>query len=206
MQSLSMEQLRIGWFDLILVSILVVGAFYGRKRGMSGLLLPLLQWIVIVVMSGLLYAPLALEIEASNVFTLLFSNIVAYLVCVFVISLLFVIVRKVIGGKPISGDKFGQSEYYLGMGAGVIEFFCILVVALALLNARKYTQQEIFKKQAYEKDLYGSSFFPSLYSAQAFVFRDSFSGALMRDQFSWLLIEPTTPGKKDLRRKKYEMP
>ena len=111
-----------------------------------------------------------------------------------------------IGGKPISGEKFGKSEYYLGIGAGMVTVSCMLICALSFLNARKFSSKEIEARRAYDKDLYGSSFFPTLDSVQAFVFKKSFTGNLLKDTAEGLMIEPSASKGKKIERKEWTMP
>ncbi len=206
MNSISMDQLPVGWFDLIVAALLVTGALRGRKHGMSEQLLPLLRWISAVVVAALLYKPVGHFIENQTLLSKLASFITAYLGCLLLVFISFSIIKRLTGGKPISAEKFGKSEYYLGICAGVLTVVCILIVALSFLNARKFSSKEIQARQAYEKDVYGSSFFPSLDSMQAFVFQKSMSGATLKQRAGNLMIEPTVAQKKGIERKEWSMP
>jgi hypothetical protein len=122
------------------------------------------------------------------------------------VFILFSIFKRLLGGKPISAEKFGKSEYYLGVCGGMVTMMCILIAALSFLNARKFTSKEIQARQAYDKDVYGSSFFPTLDSMQTFVFQKSMSGAALKSSASSLMIEPTPAEKKGIQRKEWTMP
>jgi len=98
-----------------------------------------------------------------------------------------------LGGKLIGSDVFGKSEYYLGMPAGMLRFICMLITALAILNARLYSSQEIAAAQKFQLDNYGSEFFPSMQSLQATVFEQSIAGPPIRKYLGFLLITPTAP-------------
>ena len=50
-------KLIVGWVDLLVVVLLVVGVLRGRKRGMSEELLDVIKWSLIVLVAGLLYEP-----------------------------------------------------------------------------------------------------------------------------------------------------
>jgi hypothetical protein len=82
----------------------------------------------------------------------------------------------------------------------------VLIVGLSFLNARKFSSQEIQARRAYDLDVYGSSFFPSLDSVQSFVFKKSFVGATLQQYASVVMIEPTKPQKKQIERKEWSMP
>jgi uncharacterized membrane protein required for colicin V production len=201
-----MDNLPVGWFDLIVLALLITGILRGRKHGMSEELMPLLRWVSAVLIAAVLYKPVGLFIEGQTLLSKLASFITAYLGCLLLVFILFSIFKRAVGGKPISGERFGKSEYYLGVFGGVTTICCMLIVALSFLNARKFTSKEIQDRQAYEKDVYGSSFFPTLDSMQAFVFKKSFTGAALKQSASFLLIEPTVAEKKGIQRKEWNMP
>jgi hypothetical protein len=96
---------------------------------------------------------------------------------------------------------FGRAEYYLGIGSGLIRFACVLLVGMALLNARHYTEQQVKAEEAFQNDMYGSHYFPTLHSVQSVVFERSASGPWIRDNLSFLLIKPTDGESKDLHQK-----
>ena len=201
-----MDNLPVGWFDLIVVALLITGVLRGRKHGMSEEFLPLLRWVSAMLVAALLYKPIGLFIEGQTLLSKLASFITAYLGCLLAVFIAFSILKRGIGGKPISAEKFGKSEYYLGIMGGVVTISCILIVGLSFLNARKFTSKEIQDRKAYDKDLYGSSFFPSLDSAQAFVFKKSLTGATLKEVAGGLMIEPTVAENKQIERKEWTMP
>ena len=61
------------------------------------------------------------------------------------------------------------------MGSGVVRFSCMLLAALALLNARYFSPTEVRAMEKFQDDVYGSNFFPTLHSVQADGFRSSHS-------------------------------
>lgn len=206
MNSIAIDNLPVGWFDLIVLAVLVTGALRGRKHGMSEEFLPLLRWVSAVVIAGLLYKPIGLLIDKETLLSRLSSFITAYLGCLLLVFIAFGVLKKMIGGKPISAERFGKSEYYLGVLAGMATVSCMLIVALSFLNARKFTSKEIQNRHAYEQDVYGSDFFPTLNSIQTFVFNKSFSGSVLQVNARSLMIEPTVAKKKEIQRKEWTMP
>jgi uncharacterized membrane protein required for colicin V production len=206
MNGISLDNLPVGWFDIIVAAILVTGILRGRKHGMSEELLPLFRWVSAVGVAALLYRPLGLFIESQTLLSKLASFITAYLSCLLLVFIVFAFIKRAIGGKPISAEKFGKSEYYLGILAGMIVVSCVLIVALSFLNARKFTSKEIQARRAYEKDVYGSSFFPTLDSMQSFVFQKSFTGSALKQVAGGLMIQPTVAQDKKIERKEWEMP
>lgn len=199
-----MDSLAFGWFDLIFAAVLVAGAMQGRRSGMSEQLLPLLRWVVAIAVAAVFYKPLGGVLADLTPISTLSSYLGAYVACLLIVFVTFAVLKKMIGGKPISGDTFGRSEYYLGIVASSLKYACVVIAALAFLNARAFSKDEIQRRVLYERDVYGSSFFPRLDTVQAMVFEKSFSGTMLHDQAPFLLIEPTVPEHVALKRKQYE--
>ncbi|HKI68931.1 MAG TPA: CvpA family protein [Verrucomicrobiae bacterium] len=188
------------WFDMALIALLVAGIFRGRKRGMSVEFLTVLKWLFVVFGASALYQPLGDVIYSSNIFSQLFSYIVAYLGIGLVILGLFALFSRSLGGKLLGSDFFGSAEYPLGMTAGLIRVACVIVAVLALLNARAFTPAEIKAEQKYQNDNYGSDFFPTLHSVQSDVFERSLTGPWIKKNLGFVLIKPTVMVQKGLRR------
>jgi len=123
------------------------------------------------------------------------------------VNLVFLVIKRGLHGKLIGSNVFGRGEYYLGMPAGMLRFACMLMCALALLNARLYSQAELRASEAYTQEYYGSDFFPGLHSLQLNVFESSFIGPRIREYLGFLLIKPTLPvGGKQLKQKEWKGP
>lgn len=190
---MSLNNLPFNWFDVFLLVWLVMGIFRGRKRGMSEELITFLQWMAIVVISSIAYQPIGALLQSMAKFGQLTAYVVAYLLTAGCVATVFVLVKRALGGKLVGSDAFGKSEYYLGMPAGMLRFICMLITALAILNARLYSPQEIAAAQKFQTDNYGSEFFPGLRSLQATVFEKSIAGPPIRKYLNFLLITPTAP-------------
>jgi hypothetical protein len=111
-----------------------------------------------------------------------------------------------VGGKLLGSDVFGRGEYYLGMVSGFVRFACIIVTALALLNARYYTQTEVRAMEKFQDDVYGSNYFPTLHTFQSIVFDKSISGSWIKQNLDFLLIKPTEPDHTQFKQKDYKFP
>ena len=201
-----MANFQFNWFDVALVGVLVLGAFRGRKRGMSQELIPLIKWITLVLVCGFLYRPVAEIIASNTVFSMLTASITAYLGLALVTLIIFALVSRQLGGKIVGSDVFGKSEYYLGIMSGMVRFACILLFGLSLLNARFYTQEEIDARNRYVQKNYDNDFFPALFQVQDQVFRDSFAGQVIHEQLSFILIEPVKAQAKPIKRKELDLP
>ena len=197
-----MGTLPFNWFDVLAVVILIVGALRGRKRGMSQELLPMLKWVAIVLVCGFFHKLVA---EFISSFTTMFSEwlavFVAYLGLAFVVFVLFSAVTRAVGGKIIGSDVFGGAEYYLGIGAGILRWACMLIFGLALLNSRLYTQEWINERTQFVKQNFDSDFFPAMYQIQDDCFRKSISGPVLVKGLSAVLIAPANGQGQAIKRK-----
>ncbi len=205
--STSLDQLPINAFDFVVLGVLAFGIYRGRKHGMSEELLNLVKWLAILFGCAVVYQPGGeLLAQFTNVFGRLSCYLVAYLAGVLLFFLLFAGIKRGLGGKLLGSDIFGRSEYYLGMGSGVVRVSCILLAALALLNARYFNPTEVRALEKYQDDVYGSNYFPTLHSIQSTVFDRSLSGPWIKQYLGFLLIQPTEPEHKELHQKEFNLP
>ena len=202
-----MNNLPINLFDVLLLAVLVVGLLIGRKRGMSLEMFSMIKWIGLALGCGATYAYIAKFIAANTPVSKLTSNIIGYLVAAAVINILFVIFKRVVGGKIIGSDAFGKWEYYLGMPAGMVRAFCALLFGLAILNARLYTVADVKAMRDFQMKNFDSEFFPTLQTVQANVFEKSLTGPPIKKYLNFMLIEPAPPESKQLKRSgEWQMP
>ena len=203
---MNFDKMTVDWFDLLVVIMVLLGARQGRKNGMSVESLVAAQWIAIVLICAVTWKPFGDFVADSTPMSHLFCYIAAYVFTAMVVKIAFSLVKKAFGGKMLGSDLFGRAEFYLGTLAGIVRFTCILITAAALLNARKYSSQEISNNQAYLRDMYGSNFFPELYAIQSQVFQESFCGSNLKNYAPFLLIKETLPEKRALQRRKDDLP
>jgi hypothetical protein len=139
-------------------------------------------------------------------FSRLTCYLIAYLGGAVVIFLLFMGIKRLFSGKLLGSDIFGRTEYYLGMGSGLVRFGCMLLAALALLNSRYFSPTEVRAMEARDIDIYGSDFFPGLHSLQTTVFDRSLTGPWIKENLGFLLIKPTQPESKEFHQKEAVLP
>jgi uncharacterized membrane protein required for colicin V production len=197
-QNLALDNLPVNWFDGVVVAMLIIGLFRGRKHGMSKEALLLLKWVSLVLVCGLWYKTAAQLLVNIAALSRLASYIFGYLLLAFVIVLLFMALRRLVVYRVAENNLFGSAEYYLGMFSGMIRFACMLLAVLALLNAPFYTAADIKTHDAYVKrwfggGLYSGDYFPSLQTVQEQVFTKSFTGPYIKDYLGPLLIETAPP-------------
>ena len=204
---MSLDQLPINFFDAVLIAVLLAGIAQGRKHGMSEELLSMIQWLIILFGCAVIYEPLGQIIgQFTNMFGRLSCYLVAYVGGALLVLLVFTAIKRSIGGKLLGSDIFGRSEYYLGMMSGLVRCTCILLAALALLNARYFSPTEVRAMEKFQDDVYGSNFFPTLHSLQSSVFDRSLTGPWIKENLGFLLIKPTEPEKRELHQKDAVLP
>ena len=204
---MSLDKLPINLFDLIVIVVLAAGIFRGRKHGMSEELIKLLQWLAILFGCAAIYEWGGQMFgEFTGMFGRLSRYLVAYVVGALLIVLLFALVKRSLDGKLLGSDFFGRAEYYLGMGSGLVRFSCMLLVALALLNARYFSPTEVRAMQKFQDDVYGSDFFPTLHSVQQGVFEKSVTGPWIKQNLGFLLIKSTEPQNMEFHQKDAVLP
>jgi uncharacterized membrane protein required for colicin V production len=197
--SLAANNFGFNWFDMVVIAVLGFGIFRGRKNGMSKELIPFTQWLAMILVAGFFYQPLGDLLSKTASLDALDSYFMTYIGLMLVVIFVFSFVKRLLAPKMESSNLFGNSEYYIGMLAGMVRFTCILVMALALLNARHYSKQEILNHQREDADVYGGGmysgdYFPTVQSVQAQVFKKSFLGPRITQYLGDLLIKPTEPG------------
>ncbi len=203
---MSLDKLPVSVFDVIVLAVLVIGLMRGRKHGMSEELVGLITWLAVVAGCAFVYEPAGEWFAKTSPFSLLACFIMVYIAAALLILSIFAFCKSRIGGKLVGSDIFGRAEYYLGMGSGVVRLACMLLAFLALLNARYFTPMEVKAMEAFQNDVYGSNYFPTWHTAQAFVFEKSFSGGWIRDHLGLLLIKPTQPENKEFHQKEANLP
>jgi uncharacterized membrane protein required for colicin V production len=184
------------WFDLVAGAVLIVGFFVGRKRGMSLELLTVLQWLSIVFLGALACDPFGRMMSEFSGLNPTLTYITAYLLTAIGIKIGFYLLRRMTGEKLVTNAVFGNLEYYLGMGAGVVRFACILIFGLALLNAPIVTDKELEAKLKHQQDWAGSIYFPPFGVIQRAVFNESLTGRAVKQFMSPQLInvDPSAAG------------
>jgi uncharacterized membrane protein required for colicin V production len=184
----------IGWADLLVLILVVVGILRGRKRGMSEELLDIIKWTLVIVVAGLLYGPGGRLLAQTSVISKLFAYVFAYGMIALTIVVLFMHIKSRIGEKLMSSDVFGSAEYYLGMAAGAYRYVCIFLVAMAFLNARYYSPADLADSKKFQDDNFGTQLFPTIPDVQREVFDRSMTGRLAQRYLHVVFIQPTAPG------------
>jgi uncharacterized membrane protein required for colicin V production len=185
---------KVDYFDTIAVVWLIIGLFRGRARGMSQELLPLLQWVGIVVAGGLFYWPLSGLVRQYTHFEMLWSVIVAYLLIAAGVHLVYLWFKQMLGTKLVEKDPFGRGEFYLGMMAGVARFACMLLVGLALMNSRVATAAELAQMEKFQAAFFSDIRFPTYGQFQQDVLFKSFTGSMVETHLNNILIASVNIG------------
>ena len=204
---MSLNQLPVNLFDVVLIVVLGIGLYEGRKHGMSEELLRVLKWLAIVFGCAVIYEPVGrMLVDFTSLFGRLSCYVLAYVGGAVLFVLLFAGIKRLLGGKLLGSDAFGRAEYYLGMGSGVVRLSCILLAALALLNARYFSPTEVRAMEQFQDEVYGSNFFPTLHTVQTSVFDKSLTGPWIKRYLGFLFIKPTEPENKQLHQREVFIP
>ena len=190
---MNQANLPFNWVDLVVLATLVVGMVIGRKKGLSGELLPVFQWLAIVVVGALYYEPLGKFLAGYTNMSLLTAYLVIYLGNAAGHVFLFGWLKRMVGEKLVAGDIFGSLEHYLGMAAGAVRFACILMVVLAVLHARYISPEQLAAEAKMQRDNFGTISFPTLGSLQQAVFKQSATGRCIKRYLNEQLIVATPP-------------
>jgi uncharacterized membrane protein required for colicin V production len=199
-------KLPFNMFDFVLLATLIAGLLRGRKHGMSEELMLSVKWLLIVLVCAFTYEPIGSWLTSISPISLLSCYLIAYICMALIILGIFALIKHSVGGKLVGSDIFGRAEYYLGMGGGLVRFACVILAALALLNARYFSPTEVRARADFQNEVYGSNYFPGLDVAQISVFETSLTGPWIKEHLGFLLIKPTKPEKKELRQKEYTLP
>jgi len=203
---MNLDKLPFNLFDCAVLAVLTLGILRGRKNGMSGELISLIKWIVVVAVCAFCYMPASKFVEDISPIGQFWAYLGAYAGLALLVLSIFGLFKHVLGGKLLGSDVFGRTEYYLGMAAGLVRFCCGLIVVLAMLNARLYTAADVQASERFQKEAYGSNFFPSMQSVQDSVFNRSMVGPLIKNHLSFLLIKPVHPEKHQLHQQEWAAP
>jgi hypothetical protein len=183
---------RFNYFDILAIIWLIIGLFRGRARGMSQELLPLLQWLGIVVAGGLFYWHLSPLVHQGTQFGILWSNIVAYLLIALGVHLIYLWFKHMLSEKLAAKDVFGRSEFYLGMMAGVTRFGCMLLAGMALMSSHIISAAELANTEKFQAANFSDIRFPTYGQFQHAALIDSFSGDWVQSHLRSVLISPFT--------------
>jgi hypothetical protein len=199
--SMSLDHLPFGWFDVALVLLLAFGLFRGRRNGMTKETLPMFQWVATVLACGLGYEIVGQLFINLSGWGKLPCYLLGYFVVMFVVYLIFHLLKNLFLERLTGSNFFGRGEYYLGMISGMIRYGCMSYVALALLNAPYYTPEAIAASKAYNNRWYGGGlkefsgdFIPSMDEVQAGVFKNSLIGPFIKNYLGVFLINTASGG------------
>ena len=180
--------LPIGYFDIFLIIMLIIGFVRGRSRGMSGELVDLIQWICIVIGGAFLYEPIGKLFKQVTGFSLSTSYIITYLILAIVIKVLTLITKKYVGEKLVGSGVFGGFEYYLGMLAGTLRFVCLALFIMALLHSTEIDVKSIEDHVKSQKESFNNVMWPNYAMIQRSVFEQSITGKFMAKKGKLFLI------------------
>jgi uncharacterized membrane protein required for colicin V production len=189
-----MKLVNINWVDVVVLLLLILGLWRGKKRGLSHELLDMVKWVLILVVAAVLYRPTGRWLASFKIVSVPSCNVLGYLIVMLGIVLVMAVVRERVGSKLFTSEVFGGGEYYLGMLGGAFRYLCIILVGMAFLNARYYSPAERMASARAQEREYGARFFPGLADLQDNVFQKSVSGRLARAYVPVVFIQRMPAG------------
>jgi uncharacterized membrane protein required for colicin V production len=185
-----LQNLSVAPFDLVVVIVVLVGILRGRKHGMSEELLPLFQWLVIIILGGYTYAYCGKFLRQLSGMDLTLAYVISYVTLAVLTKWVFTVLKHALGDKLLSSDAFGRAEYALGMTAGILRYGCILIFCLSLLSALYVSESEKVANKKMQEYNFGKQYIPSLGSIQDSIFKESLCGRKLKQHLALLLIQP----------------
>lgn len=190
-----MSQITGNAFDVLLILFILLGIRNGQRNGMSQEVLPLMQWLAVVVIAPLLYSFISPFLVRYAKLTPLMGSLVAYGSVALVVFAIFQSIKQAKQESLKGSDKFGKLEYPLGIVAAVGRYLCILLFILALLNAKRVDKEEEQARSAKLARDFGKMKVPSFATIQRAVFLDSYVGPYITFYLSNQLIARERPKK-----------
>lgn len=190
---MTLPHLQTNWFDAVCVIFLIVGLVVGKKRGMSNELLDVFCWLLMVVVAALYYKPLGQALANAASISFLWSYWICYGGIALGIKIAFSYLKRALGEKLVGSDLFGRGEFYLGALAGGVRFLCMILMLVAILNARYLNKATVTAKLNAQVQELGSAFFPPPAKIQSDILYDSMIGKFAREHLEEQLIESTDP-------------
>ncbi len=207
-QQFATGKMLFNWFDVVLVLVLAFGFWRGRRNGMTKELVPLVQWLTVVISGAAGYHALGRELIDRGYIKTVFGKsiteetaafVTSYVVIVAVVCLVFSLIKHRIKHRLEGSSFFGSREYYFGMISGMLRYLCMVIFALALLNAPYYSQADIMASKEFSNRWFGGGvsgysgdFFPTLSEVQTSVFKESLAGPFIKNNLSGLLVKTGT--------------
>ena len=131
--SLKGGNLPFNWFDIAVLVVLGVCFTRGRKHGMSEEMMYMFQWMLMIAGGAYFYEAGGNWLADVCPVSHLAAYVIAYFTIVLGIRLVYLIIKRLVGGKLIGSNVFGPMEYYLGMVGVIVRFACVIIFFLAML-------------------------------------------------------------------------
>jgi hypothetical protein len=167
--------------DIVVLITALLGMRIGHRRGVTQELMRLLMWLVLIYTPPWVCRQLDSQVVQYTGISMLWSRFVLYGGTAALAFILVTMAKNALQDRITSMNLFGKLEYPLGSLAGVLRYFCIIVMVLALIHARAATDAERAQGGAWSQ-------------VQDNVFEKSWSGQFVEKYLDTLLIPATIPG------------
>lgn len=184
------EDFLLSWFDYFAVVVLLLGIFYSRQHPLGEELFHACKWLLVVVVCSYTYQPAGQMIHRFTGLNLFLSSVGGYLISLLWIIIAFSYLKQWLGERLIAVNFFGSAEHYFVMATGAARFGCILLVSMALLNAKQVGCAEIHSEIKMQIDNFGKVSLPTIGLLQQDIFEESLTGIFIKTHFPAQLIAP----------------
>ncbi len=182
------ESFIFGWFDGVMIILIIIGLLRGKKRGMSAEFLDLIQWLIIIAGGGALNQPLGTMLAQASGMKLNIAALLVYVGFAILMKTIFIMFKGGIGKKLAGSELFGGMEYYLGMFAGMVRYACMGLAVVAMVNAWDITDVQVNDALASQKKELGKVYFPPPVAIQYSLCKESFVGTFVKHHLPTLLV------------------
>ncbi|MCX8108184.1 MAG: CvpA family protein [Verrucomicrobiae bacterium] len=180
----------LNWFDGVALVLLVMIAWAGYRHGAAEELLPTVQWWTIVYTAARTHVPLGFMLNRSSGVNLASCYVAVYLCETAVITLVFVWLRSVLGGRIAAAQLFGKADAALGFILGIGKWAGILTFLVAVLNAYDMSPRRKWLQQHGDEPTFEALAIAISERIHRDIVLDSVSGRLLRQKVPWLLATP----------------
>lgn len=190
----SLTKLSFGWFDLLIVSLILIGLHLGNKTGASRQVLSFGQWFFTLLVAAFIHESIGEMLAPALGVRLWAGRLLAYCATAFVLLIIFFIINRKIGDKVEASTIFGKLEYVIGPFACAGRNISIALLVLAVIHGLEVNPVADKKLVKYQMDSYGMMLYPTAGSLHEAFFKKSSTGAWIGQNLTFLLVTaPTSP-------------
>lgn len=185
---LAAVHLSFNWFDAVFLITIGFGCYDGKKNGISGEHIPLFKWLLIGLAGGVMGDLFGSLLQMTLSLSSYWSRMIGAVLWIGTGWGVFAFLNSKGINQLKDSDWFGKVEYPLGVVAGALRLFCILLTVMSLLHGRIYTTAQIQAQREEQIQELGSAIFPTVGMINGAVFKSSYIGPRLTRWMGWAFI------------------